>query len=282
MDENESKACDDEHPTDNGPLKPIERKVLVHVVDGLVIEESKQPFDDVTTPLIIGRSRERMRTIVPRVRRARGGRSLDKSASNLSRVKCESCGTYGTSRTFLKSGRFCSITCSKRYRLKQSPQGRARYLHPGSTVHSGSTLHPGAPTHTGSSRNRLAVTSSRVVTRRAQPGDFPSGSAVSRMVSEYHVPASRVFSSSELSISLPSELISSNPSGWVSQNVASFINAVGFNEYVQAFLDDDIDGESLLLLKLEHLVDVMRLPVGVALKINSHIAKLFNVGSLLA
>lgn len=249
-------------------------KVLVHLVDGLVIEESNRPFEEIRTPLVVNRGRARLRTMVPRARRARGGRNLGKDPT-LVTVRCESCGRAGTVRSFLKSGRFCSITCSKRYRLKHGRANRRlRNVHPRSRYPR--SKHPGS-----SPRKRLVMTSSRVSPYQAQSGEFTAESGVSQIVSRYHLPVSKVFDSPEISISIPRELISTNPSHWASQNVARFINAVGFNEYVQAFLDDDIDGESLLLLKLEHLVEVMRLPVGVAVKINSHIAKLFSVGSAL-
>lgn len=239
-------------------------KVLVHLVDGLVIEESNQPFEDVRTPLLINRCGPRVRSMISRPRRPRGGRtSSNFKDPALTTVRCENCGRAGTIRTFLKSGRFCSIPCSKRYRSKGIGQSsrRHRNTHPGMSTRMSSS---GGSTSFGVSPRRVQADRNNPIERR--------------MVNLDHVPPPRVFTSPEINIAVPSELISTNPSGWAPHNVASFINAVGFNDYVQAFLDDDIDGESLLLLKLEHLVEVMRLPVGVALKINSHIAKLCTLG----
>ena len=263
MDVEAKEDHDNDYPTASSP-EAVDSprgspKVLVHLVDGLVIEESNQPFEDVRTPLLINRCGPRVRAMVSRPRRPRGGRnSSNFKDPTLTAVRCENCGRAGTIRTFLKSGRFCSIPCSKRYRSKQGiglTSRRHRNIHPGMGA------------------RKFPLTSSGVSPRRVQ-----SERDVRQIVNLDHVPPPRVFTSPEMSISVPSELVSTSPSGWATQNVASFINAVGFNDYVQAFLDDDIDGESLLLLKLEHLVEVMRLPVGVALKINSHIAKLCTVG----
>ncbi|XP_034296188.1 sterile alpha motif domain-containing protein 7 [Pantherophis guttatus] len=61
---------------------------------------------------------------------------------------------------------------------------------------------------------------------------------------------------------------------WTVEDVYSFINSLpGCSEYAQVFKDHVIDGETLPLLTEEHLLDMMGLKLGPALKIQSQVSQ---------
>uniref|UniRef100_A0A3B3STN6 Sterile alpha motif domain containing 11 n=1 Tax=Paramormyrops kingsleyae TaxID=1676925 RepID=A0A3B3STN6_9TELE len=63
-------------------------------------------------------------------------------------------------------------------------------------------------------------------------------------------------------------------SKWTVEDVCSFVGGLaGCSEYVQVFQEQGIDGETLLLLTEEHLLNTMGLKLGPALKIRSQVAR---------
>ena len=61
-------------------------------------------------------------------------------------------------------------------------------------------------------------------------------------------------------------------STWSKERVADFVKSVpGCEQYAMNFEEEHVDGPALLLLKLEHLTSLMKIPVGPAVKLRSKI-----------
>lgn len=67
-------------------------------------------------------------------------------------------------------------------------------------------------------------------------------------------------------------------SKWKVADVVNFFAKLGFKEQASSFQDQEIDGQSLLLLKRSDVLTGLNLKLGPALKIYQHVAKLQTVG----
>ena len=63
---------------------------------------------------------------------------------------------------------------------------------------------------------------------------------------------------------------------WSAQDVTDYFVKVGFPDQAPVFLQEEIDGKSLLLLKRSDVVEGLSLKLGPAVKIYDQIAKLQN------
>lgn len=64
------------------------------------------------------------------------------------------------------------------------------------------------------------------------------------------------------------------PSEWDANEVLEFLKLQGFNEYIDSFVDCEIDGQSLFLLKEQHLMDKFSMKLGPALRLIDSISRL--------
>lgn len=65
-----------------------------------------------------------------------------------------------------------------------------------------------------------------------------------------------------------------DPGTWSVEQVSMFIKKVGFAGYSCVFKDNDVDGEALLLLREEHILNTLGIKLGPALKLFKLIKKL--------
>eukprot|EP00088_Acartia_fossae_P048933 TRINITY_DN5358_c0_g1_i8.p1 TRINITY_DN5358_c0_g1~~TRINITY_DN5358_c0_g1_i8.p1 ORF type:complete len:846 (-),score=250.25 TRINITY_DN5358_c0_g1_i8:301-2838(-) len=66
-----------------------------------------------------------------------------------------------------------------------------------------------------------------------------------------------------------------NPLKWNVTEVCDFVKSLqGCDEYVEDFAQQEIDGQALMLLKVDHLMSAMSIKLGPALKICSHIEQI--------
>lgn len=64
------------------------------------------------------------------------------------------------------------------------------------------------------------------------------------------------------------------------QEVADFIqNLPGCSEYVDEFVNQEVDGEALMLLQSEHLMSVMNMKLGPAIKLIAKISSMRGDGT---
>ncbi len=75
-----------------------------------------------------------------------------------------------------------------------------------------------------------------------------------------------------LNFPLPPFTVYSHPMGlpmqsWTADNVSDFLTFLGYEAYVDRFLEHEIDGRALSLIKDHHLIMTLKLRLGPALKI---------------
>lgn len=215
-------------------VKPLDARVLTHVIEGYVIQESSEPF-----PVTRQRYSEKENDVPPMKKQkeedlkaneavkvnGESGTSANVTSSTATlsagdKVPCEHCGDK-VDKNKLKKKRFCSMQCA-----------RARK--------SGSTdTSPNASISNGDEKNQVAQ--SPLLSEKSK-ADGENGDT---LPTEEHVMLK-----------------------WSVAQVCDFIkNLPGCTDYAEDFKLQEIDGQALLLLKENHLVSAMGMKLGPALKI---------------
>lgn len=201
--------------------------------------------------------------------------SPGESQSNV--LQCEFCGKKGCAHSFLRSKRFCSMTCVRRLNVRsmqrlgllradrasrwpQRPMGR-RGRPPGCVV--------------GTSREHfLRQLPARLGEKYAE--DEPPGPMTTRLRHQAERERKKkqkrkqrwreASDINDLSAPVP------NPSQWTVDQVCTYISCIpGCTELAEEFRCQEIDGQALLLLTEDHLVSTMNIKLGPALKICAQI-----------
>ncbi|XP_062559514.1 polyhomeotic-proximal chromatin protein-like isoform X2 [Armigeres subalbatus] len=269
--------------TDKGglPKAMIKPNVLTHVIEGFVILEANEPF-----PSHWQRGPEWDSSDEPPKKRAIIDSSSPISPSNgLQHVpspqqpipagvemgNCEICGKPEP-RSKMKRKRFCSVDCARA--AKQSSTDRVT-----SPPHNGTpTGHEGTghPTSTGNGLDHSSVTTtvnpvapSNIKLERMDTMDqsvshhsaaqFSAASAATPMeTGTATIPVVPPVAPEESPVIVK----------WTVQEVCDFIKKLpGCSDYAEDFVIHEIDGQALLLLKENHLVNTMGMKLGPALKI---------------
>ncbi|XP_012670817.2 polyhomeotic-like protein 3 isoform X1 [Clupea harengus] len=197
-------------------------------------------------------------------------------------LQCEFCGKRGYTHSFLRSKRFCSMTCVRRFNV--SCTRRLGLLRAGRA-----DRWPHRPMGKRGRPPRRADGISREHFLRQLPArldgeeddeDEPPGPMTTRLRrqaererEQEHEREQRrrrrgreSFESDGLPAAQP------NPSQWTVEQVCSYINSIpGCAELAEEFRSQEIDGQALLLLTEDHLVSAMNIKLGPALKICAQI-----------
>ncbi|XP_040027554.2 polyhomeotic-like protein 3 isoform X1 [Gasterosteus aculeatus] len=294
--------------------------VLTHLIEGFVIREGLEPFPVVSPSLLadqqasLPESQEtqtngdaaaedspldadlsdttdsEMEDDGP----AADDAELGESAAGV--LQCEFCGSRGYAHTFLRSKRFCSMTCVRRFSVSCSkritvlragrcghrPAGR-RGRPPSSRVNGASREHflRQARGSFASEETRHSFQREEKEDQDEDEEDEPPVPMTTRL--RKHVESVREREQEREQEQRMSETISVSdgeddvgcPSQWNVEQVFSFINSLpGGEDVAEAFRSQEIDGQALLLLTEDHLVSTMNLRLGPALKLCAHINSL--------
>ncbi|KAJ8011516.1 hypothetical protein DPEC_G00059030 [Dallia pectoralis] len=224
-------------------------------------------------------------------------------------LQCEFCGKRGYVHTFLRSKRFCSMTCVRRFNVSctkrlsvlkvdkanhwgHRPMGR-RGRPPGRVNRGTRELFllrqvqgPYRSEETqrrrgvGIEEDELPVPMTtrlrRQEERERRDGERREGKRRERMQereSEQGEQRKYVFSSSGEQTA--EEKCGENPTQWSVERVCSYINSLpGGRDLSEEFRSQEIDGQALLLLTEDHLMTAMNIKLGPALKVCAHINSL--------
>ena len=273
-------------------------KVLSHIIDGYLIEESLSPFPNTLTSLTcdqLSTLHKRQQEMVSRENNCDDDddddnddndddddnddklNESDKVNLNKNYGFCEFCGVSGPKASFLSpSRRFCTLSCARRFATSHSKRRRG----------SSSTL--------PSMRGKAHLSKSMIYRKPScsnghsfklnkSRSNSPPNSVSDSSFSDFSESASSndesVFSC-ELSPSPEPALPSSGtsllqPMHWSVDDVWKYIRSLSDScQYAEEFRSQEIDGSALLLLHEEHLITSMNLPLGPALKLCAHIDRL--------
>uniref|UniRef100_A0A182JAM9 SAM domain-containing protein n=1 Tax=Anopheles atroparvus TaxID=41427 RepID=A0A182JAM9_ANOAO len=241
------------------PKATIKPNVLTHVIEGFVIQEADEPF-------AVQRQRypERDNSDEPPKKRATNEGNSPLSPSSQSADGSGNCEVCGKSelRSKIKRKRFCSVSCARSVKQNSTDQIS-------SPVQNGTPGTPGLPLG-----GTLAVQPGSNGTATADPSMVGSMNGLLATAAPAAVVVPAVDSSSLGQLQAHAAAAAANAEEgssilrWSVQDVYEFIRGLpGCSDYAEDFVNQEIDGQALLLLKENHLVSTMDMKLGPALKI---------------
>ncbi|XP_073784475.1 polyhomeotic-like protein 3 isoform X23 [Danio rerio] len=204
-------------------------------------------------------------------------------------LECEFCGKRGLAQAFLRSKRFCSMTCARRFnlrckkRLNRLREEKVTYWphrsmgkrgRPSRCLNGSAREHLPRPLQGSHQASDNQMVSNSVWMEREEEEDPPGPMTTRlRLQAEREKEQNREQEQSRVESSSSSELLlDSSPSQWSVEQVCSFISTLpGCHDVAAEFGCQEIDGQALLLLTEDHLMSAMNLKLGPALKICAHI-----------
>ncbi|XP_056334510.1 polyhomeotic-like protein 3 [Danio aesculapii] len=289
------------------PSQAISRPhILTHLIEGFVIREGLEPF-----PVRRASSEMNLQATLPEHREDGESALIDadhpdnssdsdiddppaedeQTVEKLSDVlECEFCGKRGLAQAFLRSKRFCSMTCARRFNLRckkrlnrlreekvaywpHRPMGKRGRL--SRCLNGSAREHLPRPQLQGSHQTSDNQMVSNSVWMEREEEEDPPGPMTTRLrlQAEREKEQDREREQSRVESSSGSELLlDSSPSQWSVEQVCSFISSLpGCHDVAAEFGCQEIDGQALLLLTEDHLMSAMNLKLGPALKICAHI-----------
>uniref|UniRef100_A0A8C6XQ94 Polyhomeotic homolog 3 n=1 Tax=Naja naja TaxID=35670 RepID=A0A8C6XQ94_NAJNA len=295
------------------PQAIVKPQILTHVIEGFVIQEGLEPFPVSCSSLLIDQPAKKRLLLEEQVvnvmcvepdlqnnaKHADNSsdtemediiteEGLDEMETDL--LKCEFCGKMGYANKFLRSKRFCTMSCAKRYNVSCGKKF-------GLYASDKSSRWTRSPDNPGLGRRGRRPSGSDGAPRemtflRQLPIAYPS--AEEDLASqEDSVPVAmttrlrrqsereRERELRELRIRKTADnmdlspAMQSVPSGWTVEDVWAFIHSLpGCQDIADEFRAQEIDGQALLLLKEDHLMSAMNIKLGPALKICARINSL--------
>ncbi|XP_034636548.1 polyhomeotic-like protein 3 isoform X3 [Trachemys scripta elegans] len=212
---------------------------------------------------------------------------LDEMENDL--LKCEFCGKMGYANKFLRSKRFCSMSCAKRHNVSCTKKfglftsdKNSRWNRKSDSQSLGRCARRPSGSD-GASREhflrQLPITYPSAENDLASHDDAVPAAMTTRLRRQSERERERELR--ELKIRkmpenvdlLPS--VQADPSMWTVDEVWAFIRSLpGCQDIADEFRAQEIDGQALLLLKEDHLMSAMNIKLGPALKICARINSL--------
>ncbi|RXM28223.1 Polyhomeotic-like protein 3 [Acipenser ruthenus] len=291
-------------PENKLPQAIVKPHILTHLIEGFVIQEGLEPFPVSRSSLLTEKKEKQCEQQVMEPNREEPQSMMETEQPEHSTdsdmddiiaegvmeetvtelLKCEFCGKMGYAHKFLRSKRFCSKSCAKRFNV--SCTKRVSLLKADKGVR-----WTRKPDGRRGRRPRGAEGGSREHLLRQLPATYPATGGMqparSQSPQEDTVPVAmttrlrrqseqgrerdlRVRHPSGSNESLPS--VQSDPTQWTVNEVWAFIYALpGCQDIAAEFRAQEIDGQALLLLKEDHLMSAMNIKLGPALKICARI-----------
>uniref|UniRef100_A0A8D2IEJ0 Polyhomeotic homolog 3 n=1 Tax=Urocitellus parryii TaxID=9999 RepID=A0A8D2IEJ0_UROPR len=293
--------------TENKPPQAIVKpQILTHVIEGFVIQEGLEPFPVSRSSLLIEQPVKKrplldnqvINSVCVQPEIQNNTKHADNSSDtemedmiaedtleemDSELLKCEFCGKMGYANEFLRSKRFCTMSCAKRYNVSCSKKFALsrwnRKPDNQSLGHRG--RRPSGPD--GAAREhilrQLPITYPSAEEDLASHEDSVPSAMTTRLrrqserERERELREVRIRKMPENSDLLP--VTQTEPSIWTVDDVWAFIHSLpGCQDIADEFRAQEIDGQALLLLKEDHLMSAMNIKLGPALKICARINSL--------
>ncbi|XP_024846169.1 polyhomeotic-like protein 3 isoform X5 [Bos javanicus] len=288
------------------PQAIVKPQILTHVIEGFVIQEGLEPFPVSRSSLLIEQPVKRrpvldnqvINSVCVQPELQNNAKHADNSSDtemedmiaeetleemDSELLKCEFCGKMGYANEFLRSKRFCTMSCAKRYNVSCSKKFALsrwnRKPDNQSLGHRG--RRPSGPD--GAAREhilrQLPITYPSAEEDLASHEDAVPSAMTTRLrrqserERERELRDVRMRKMPENSGLLP--VAQTEPSIWTVDDVWAFIHSLpGCQDIADEFRAQEIDGQALLLLKEDHLMSAMNIKLGPALKICARINSL--------
>nr|KAF6475649.1 polyhomeotic-like protein 3 [Rousettus aegyptiacus] len=288
------------------PQAIVKPQILTHVIEGFVIQEGLEPFPVSRSSLLIEQPMKKrplldnqvINSVCVQPELQNNTKHADNSSDtemedmiaeetleemDSELLKCEFCGKMGYANEFLRSKRFCTMSCAKRYNVSCSKKFALsrwnRKPDNQSLGHRG--RRPSGPD--GAAREhilrQLPITYPSAEEDLASHEDSVPSAMTTRLrrqserERERELRDVRIRKIPENSDLLP--VAQTEPSIWTVDDVWAFIHSLpGCQDIADEFRAQEIDGQALLLLKEDHLMSAMNIKLGPALKICARINSL--------
>ncbi|XP_073435000.1 polyhomeotic-like protein 3 isoform X10 [Dendrobates tinctorius] len=292
------------------PQAIVKPQILTHVIEGFVIQEGLEPFPVNRSSLLVDELAKGQLTLdeqmmnltdmesdIPSTAKLPDN-STDSDVDDLTAeaegvdelecemLECEFCGKADYPSKFLRSRRFCSHSCAKRYNISTI---KRHGLYKAEKGNRWSRKPEGIPGRRGRRPHSSGV-SIRDHYLRQHSTSYSCTEAVEnpipmRMTTRLRRQSEREQELHRLQLrkaSSPPESppesppdAQTEPSLWTVEDVWAFIYSLpGCHEIADEFRTQEIDGQALLLLKEDHLMSTMNIKLGPALKICARINSL--------
>lgn len=242
------------------PKATVKPNVLTHVIGGHVIQEGDEPF-----PV----TRQRYSDDEPPSKRRK---TPEKPTVLTDRSTCSQCGKKD-SKGKLKYKPYCSKACSKAAKAgaiptnQQNGDHKLRIRNENGTTN-GSLSPKSLPSPTSSSASTNGTTSDTSLNGSSE------ANGIDKKPSE----------ATPMEISNDNDMDQDEPISflvkWSVDEVCDYIRSLaGYSDYAEDFANHEIDGQALVLLNENHLVNTMHIKLGPALKIMSQIEAIKKKGA---
>nr|XP_048308617.1 polyhomeotic-like protein 3 isoform X4 [Myodes glareolus] len=288
------------------PQAIVKPQILTHVIEGFVIQEGLEPFPVSRSSLLIDQPVKKrplldnqvVNSVCVQPELQNNTKHADNSSDtemedmiaeetleemDSELLKCEFCGKMGYPNEFLRSKRFCTMSCAKRYNVSCSKKFALsrwnRKPDNQSLGHRG--RRPSGPEGTAREHilRQLPITYPSAEEDLASHEDSVPTAMTTRLrrqserERERELRDVRIRKMPENSDLLP--VSQTEPSIWTVDDVWAFIHSLpGCQDVADEFRAQEIDGQALLLLKEDHLMSAMNIKLGPALKICARINSL--------
>ncbi|XP_051809299.1 polyhomeotic-like protein 3 isoform X11 [Acanthochromis polyacanthus] len=294
------------------PDRTLTSHVLTHLVEGFVIRESLEPFPVGPSSLLADQQASLSESQEIQINRDAAEDSPldahqsdsdsemenDSPAADVAELQeslagvlqCQYCGSRGYAHTFVRSKRFCSMTCVRRFSVSCTKQ--ITVLRAGRWGHRPMGRRGRPPCRVnGASREYFlrqvcglfgseeTQQSLQREEEEQQPQEEEEQTPVPmttrlRKQAERQREREREQTMTE-TITVSDEEDVSSPSQWNMEQVFSYVSTLpGGLDVAEEFRSQEIDGQALMLLTEDHLVSTMNLKLGPALKLCAHINSL--------
>lgn len=253
------------------PKAMIKPNVLQHVIDGHVIQEGTEPFP-VTRQRLHGTFSED--SDEPPAKRNRNASSPEKPATTPDRLSCTQCGKKD-SKGKLKYKPYCSKACTKAAKNGAIPTTQQNGDHK-SRLRNGTEN--GTTNGSASPKSLPSPTSSSASTNGTTSDTSSNGSSEANSISNKKPsePTPMEVSTDDMDQEEPISFLVK----WSVDEVCDYIRSLaGYSDYAEDFANHEIDGQALVLLNENHLVNTMNIKLGPALKIMSQIEAIKKKGA---
>ncbi|XP_036045387.1 polyhomeotic-like protein 3 isoform X5 [Onychomys torridus] len=294
------------HLENKPPQAVVKPQILTHVIEGFVIQEGLEPFPVSRSSLLIEQPVKKrplldnqvVNSVCVQPELQNNTKHADNSSDtemedmiaeetleemDSELLKCEFCGKMGYPNEFLRSKRFCTMSCAKRYNVSCSKKFALsrwnRKPDNQSLGHRG--RRPSGPEGTAREHilRQLPITYPSAEEDLASHEDSVPSAMTTRLrrqserERERELRDVRIRKMPENSDLLPGA--QTEPSIWTVDDVWAFIHSLpGCQDVADEFRAQEIDGQALLLLKEDHLMSAMNIKLGPALKICARINSL--------
>lgn len=228
----------------------VKPQVLTHVIEGFVIQESNEPFPVTRQRYPVTTSTSNDDDDEPPKKKMALEEVTSEKAEAVTlgpdQLACEVCGKVEL-RAKMKKKRYCSTTCSKSAKAANQQQKE---------------------------QSEEAMRNGKVTPMAVDSGE--SLKSASMLSEEVKMDTSCDSATGSTTTTVPVvDEEACDIVKWTVQEVCDFIrNLPGCTDYVEDFETQEIDGQALLLLKENHLVNAMGMKLGPALKIVARVESL--------